>query len=452
MKRLLTFALTILLLLAPAQPAFAQQGLGREPGMQIHSHAVYLFSLDEQTVVYQRNADTPLYPASLVKIMTAILAIENTPDLRTLVTYPAYVQNYLFDYQVRYGVSISLAGMRAGEQLPMSSLLHAIMLQSGNEAAMTIADYVGEGSQQRFVEMMNDRAAQLGATNTNFTNPTGLPDPEMVTTARDMAIIARHAIDLPGFMDIASAASYTAGPTNLSPRLEWGTTITMQVPGNALFYPYLRGVKTGTTPQAGRNFISTASRDGLRYLLIVMNAPFADPETGVQFPVNYAFADTRNIYDWAFDTFRIMPLIERGRRIHEVPLRLNANQDFLPLEAGERFSALMARDTDLGENVTMIFEVPDWVRAPVSQGEHIGYVRLLLYGREVGRTELLAAETIGASRHLLLLDRAGEIMSSFWFIFWVIFFVLLIVAYTGLMIVRNRNRRRRGGFRPRRRL
>ncbi|MCL2857108.1 MAG: D-alanyl-D-alanine carboxypeptidase [Oscillospiraceae bacterium] len=451
MKKFLVLALTILLLLASTSPASAQQGLGREPGIQIHSQAVYLFSLDEQIVVYQRNADIPLYPASLVKIMTAILAIENTPDLRTLVTYPRYVQDYLFEYQRRYSVNVSLAGMRAGEQLPMSSLLHAIMLQSGNEAAMTIADHVG-GSQEGFVEMMNARARALGATSTNFTNANGLPDPNMVTTARDMGIITRHAIGLPGFMDIATAVNYTAGPTNLSPRLEWGTTITMQVPGNSLFYPYLRGIKTGTTPQAGRNFISTATRDGFSYLLVVMNAPFLDPETGAQFPVHYAFADTRNIYDWAFDVFRVMPVIERGLRVHEVPLRLSSSQDFLPLEAGDRFSALMARDTDPNDGLTMTFEVPDWVDAPVSRGDHIGYMRVQLYGRDVGRLELLAAETIGASRHLVLLDQAGEIMGSFWFRFGIIFVILLIVAYTALMIARNRNRRRRGGFRPRRRL
>ena len=449
MKKAFTLTLAILLLLAFAQPALAQQALGREPSMQIHSQAVYLFSLDEEIVVYQRSADTPLQPASLVKIMTAILAIENTPDLRTLVTYPAYVQNYLFEYQRRYGVSISLAGMRAGEQLPMGALVHASMMQSGNEAAMTIADHIG-GSQEGFVEMMNTRARELGAMNTNFTNATGLPDPEMVTTARDMGIITRHAIGLPGFMDIATTVSYTAGPTNLGSILEWGTTITMQVPGNSLFYPYLSGVKTGTTPQAGRNFISTASRDGFSYLLVVMNAPFINPETGAQFPANYAFVDTRNIYDWVFGTFSVMPLIERGRRIHEVPLRLNSSQDFLPLETGERFSALMARDTDQGGGLTMIFEVPDWVDAPVRRGEHIGYVRLLLYGREVGQVELLAAETISASHHLVLLDRAGEIMGSFWFRFGVIFAVLLIVAYAALMIARNKNRRR--GYRPRRRI
>ena len=449
MKRLAAAVLASFLILTLSQPALAQ-GARRSPNRPINSEIVYLFNMDEGLVIYERGSNQTAYPASLTKIMTAILAIENVPDLRTIVTYPTYVQNYLFDYQVRYGVAISLAGMRAGEEMPMSSLLHGLMLQSGNEIAMIIADHVG-GGQDEFVEMMNARARQLGATNTNFTNATGLPDPEMVTTARDMAIITRHAIGLPGFMDIASVSTYIAGPTNIHNRLEWNTTVHMQVSGSRHFYPHLRGIKTGTTPQAGRNFVSTATRDGFTYMLILMHAPFLNPETGTPFEENYAFVDTANIYDWAFDTFRLLPLVERNMTVHEIPLRLNANQDFLRLETADRLTALVPRDIDLATSLTMVFDLPEIVDAPVQRGEHMGYVRLLLYGQQMGRIELLAAETVAASRILVLLEQIREIVGSFWFRFGVIFFLLLIVLYSVLMVVRNKNRRR-GNYRPRRRL
>ena len=450
MKKVVSAAIVILLILTLSQPVFAR-GDSLTPSRPVHSEIVYLFSMDEQRVVYQRNADRPAYPASLAKIMTCILALENTPDLRTIVTFPTYIQNYLFDYQVRYRVSVSLAGMRAGEEMPMHDLLRGLMLQSGNEIAMIIAHHIS-GSQAAFVEKMNRRARELGAMNTNFTNATGLPDPAMVTTARDMAIITRHAMGLPGFMDIVTTASHSAGPTNIHTRLEWSTTISMQVEASRFFYPPLRGIKTGTTPQAGRNFISSATRDGFTYLLVLMNAPFINPETGTPFDEHYAFVDARNIYDWAFDTFRIMPLIGRNMRIHEVPLRLNAGQDFLPLETAERVTALVARDADLETDLVRIYEVPEWVDAPVQRGERIGYVRLLLDGHEVGRVDLLAAETVSASRALLLLDQLGAAANSFWFRFAVIFTVLLIVLYVVLMIARNRNRRRRSAYKPRRRI
>jgi len=450
MKRAVSATMTILLLIILAQPALALEP-HRAPNMRIHSEIVYLFNMDEQNLIYQRNADQPAYPASLVKIMTCILALENTPDLRVMVNYPTYIQNYLFNYQVSQGVTISLAGLRAGDELSMHDLLRGLMLQSGNEIAMIIAHNVA-GGQAAFVEMMNARARELGAVNTNFTNANGLPDPQMTTTARDMAIITKHAMGLPGFMDIVTATSYIAGPTNRNTRPEWTTTITMQIPGSRLFYPHLRGIKTGTTPQAGRNFISSASRDGFTYLLVVMNAPFINPETGAALPENYAFVDTRNIYNWVFDTFRTMTLVGRNIRVHEIPLRLNANQDFLPLETADRLAALVARDIDSDASITWIYEVPDWVNAPVQRGEHIGYLRLFLYDQELGRVALLAAETVEASRLLLLLDQIRAITRLFWFRFAIIFIILVVILYIALMIVRNKNLRRRSSYKRRRRI
>ena len=449
MKRIISAGLTILLLLILSQPVYARE-LDHTPPMHIHSEIVYLFNLDEQTLIYQRNADRPAYPASLAKIMTCILALENTPDLRTIVTFPGYVQEYLFNYQVRYSVSVSLGGMRAGEELAMYDLLRGMMMQSANEIAMIVAHHVA-GSQGQFVEMMNSRARALGAYNTHFTNATGLPDPQMVTTARDMAIITQHAMGLPGFMDIVTTHTYSAGPTNIHTRLDWGSTILMQVPGHSLFYPPLRGIKPGTTPQAGRNFISTATRDGFTYLLILMNAPSHNPETGAVLPTNYVFVDAANIYDWAFDTFRVLPIVERNMRIHEIPLRLNANRDFLPLETAERVTSLIARGVDMADAITHIYDVPESIDAPVQRGQHIGYVTLLLNNREIGRVALLAAENVNASWHLVLMDQVMDAVGSFWFRFVVIFIILIIVLYIVLAILRNR-RRRRSGYRGRRRI
>jgi len=461
MKRAVSATLTVLLLIIFTQPSFALEP-HRAPNMRIHSEIVYLFNLDEQNLIYQRNADQPTYPASLVKIMTCILALENTPDLRVMVTFPTYIQNYLFNYQVSHGVTISLAGLRAGDELSMHDLLHGLMLQSGNEIAMIIADHIGGSqpgrqpgswdNQDEFVDMMNRRARELGATNTNFTNANGLPDPQMVTTARDMAMITKHAMGLPGFMDIVTATSYVARPANRNARPEWTTTITMQVPGNRHFYPHLRGIKTGSTPQAGRNFISSASRDGFTYLLVVMDAPFINPETAAVFPENYAFVDTRNIYDWVFDNFRTMTLVGRNMRVHEIPLRLNASQDFLPLETADRLAALVARDIDPAASLTRIYEVPDWVNAPVQRGEHIGYLRLFLYDQELGRVALLAAETIEASRLLLLLDQVRAITRLFGVRVAIIFIILAVILYVALMIVRNKNRRHRSSYKRRRRI
>ena len=254
MKRSVSAILLVIILFICSLPVSAAPN--HTPDREVQSGSVYLYNMNTQKMVYQKNAEKQLYPASLVKIMTCILALENTADLdREIVTYPAYVQDYLFNYQRVHGANISLAGMFAGEQMPMRELLYGLMLRSGNEVAMIIADHIA-GGQAEFVEMMNARARRLGALNTNFTNAHGLFDPAQVTTAKDMAIITEYAMSLPGFMDIVSATSYVAGPTNKNERLEWSTTNLMMMPNSRYYYPHLQGIKTGTIPESGRCFVS----------------------------------------------------------------------------------------------------------------------------------------------------------------------------------------------------
>lgn len=422
---------------------------GYSPGFEVDAQAVYLYNLDTGTLIYEKDSDKRVYPASLTKIMTAILALENTPDLdNTLVAYPTYVQDYLYNYQQQVG-KVSLGGMMAGEELSMRQLLYAIMLPSANEAAMTIADHIG-GSQEAFAEMMNKRAKELGAGGTNFVNPNGLFAEEHYTTAYDMAQITMHAMELPGFMDIASTLSYESGQTNKHDNLVWNTTNQMMIPNNSYYYPYLKGIKTGTLPESGYNFISTATRDGFTYLLVVIGGAFFDASGG-QLPNNTAFEVTAKLYDWVFDTFRQKALVEKGKYVAEVPLRLSLDKDYLQLMTGDRFTALIPGDIEV-TSVALMPVLPDSIDAPVEKGTQIGEVRLILAGEEMGRVPLLAAESVAASPMMILLERAKEIMRSFWFKFAVSFLILLVLLYIVLMIIRNRNRRRYGGYRPRRRL
>jgi len=455
MKRLLAVMVMVLLLARSALPVYAAPN--HQPDFEPSSEFVYLYNMDTQEVIYQKNADKPAYPASLVKIMTCILALENTPDLGVPVVYPNYVQDYLYNYARNYG-SVSLAGMYAGEEMPMKDLLYGMMLPSGNEAAMIVANHVAGGgndpsNQTRFVEMMNKRAKELGATHTHFVNANGLFDSQQVTTAEDMAIIARHALSLPGFMEIVSTAHYTAAPTNKNPDgLEWPTTIQMQVPTSSYYYPYLKGVKSGTLPQAGRCLISTATKDGFTYLLVTMGAPYLDA-SGKILEGRADYEDHRKIYDWVFDSFKVKMLVAKNRALTEVPLRLNTEKDHIQLVTADNFTYLVPKDLDPVTGVVLNFEVPEVVEAPVTKGDAIGWVSVVLYNEEVGRVQLLAAETVEASQILVLLEQVKAVVASFWFKFAVIFVVLLIILYIILMIVRNRNRRnRRSYYKPRRRI
>ncbi len=457
MKRLFAVVLAALLFALSALPAYAAPN--HQPDFEPSSEFIYLYNMDTGEVIYEKNADKPAYPASLVKIMTCILALENTPDLGVPTVYPNYVQDYLYNYGRNYG-SVSLAGMYAGEEMPMKDLLYGLMLRSGNETAMIIANHVVGGSandpanQAKFVEMMNKRAKELGAVSTNFVNPNGLFDPQQVTTARDMAAITRHAVSLPGFMEIVSTAGYSAAPTNKNPEgLEWATTIQMQVPGTTYYYPYLKGVKSGTLPQSGRCLVSTATKDGFTYLLVTMGGPYLD-STGKVLEGRSDYEDHQRIYDWVFDSFKVKMLVAKNRALAEVPLRLNTEKDHIQLVTADNFTYLVPKDLDPATGVVMNFEVPEAVEAPITKGDAIGWVSLMLYNEEVGRVQLLAAESVEASRILVIWEQVKAVVASFWFKFAVIFLVLLVVLYTLLMIARNRHRRnrRKSLYKPKRRI
>lgn len=449
MKKFMLLLCAALLVCAISPPALAAEGYS--PDFEVNARAVYLYNLDTETLIWSNNADMPLAPASTTKIMTCILALENTPDLeRETVVYPAYVQDYLYDYQyVQGNGAVSHAGLMAGEELSMKDALYALMLPSANEVAMTIADHIG-GSQEEFVAMMNRRARELGATNTNFVNANGLYDDGHVTTAHDLYVMARHAMSLAGFMDIVTATSYSCPPTNIHESgLKWETTNQMMVQNSSHYYPSVKGIKTGALPQAGHCLVSTASRDGFTYMLVVLGATTTDAD-GKQIAGQAAFIESKKIYDWVFDTFRVKKLVERGRHVTEIPLRLNMDKDHIKLMTGDQFTSLLPKDIE-ASSVTLIPEIPDSVDAPVEKGDKIGEAVLILSGEEIGRVPLLAAESVSASQLLVTLEQVKNIMRSFWFKFAVVFIVLLILLYIVLMIVRNRNQRRRG-YKPRRRL
>jgi len=431
-------------------PVYASEE-GFTPNFDVQSTAVYLYNMDTGDLIYTLNANERRYPASLTKIMTCILALELTEDLDTeIVVYPQYVQDFLYDYQYIQGHGIvSNADLRAGEELTMRQILYAMMLPSANEAAMTLAHHIG-GSQEGFVDMMNSRARALGAMNTNFMNPNGLFHQEHVTTAYDMALITMHAMTLPGFMEFANATVFECPPTNIHLNgLVWTTTNRMLVPDNEHYYAPVRGIKTGTLPQSGRCLVSTATKDGFTYLLVLMGAPYLDEDGGI-LPRQMAFVETRQFYEWVFETFRVKTLVDKGRHVGDIELRLNMEQDRLRLMTAERFTALLPTEVEASSVEFQLF-VPEYLEAPVQKHDHIGEVALILNGEEKGRVDLLAAESVEASYILVMLENVREVTRSFWFKFAVIGAVFLIVFYIVMMVIRN-NKLKRSGYRPRRRL
>ncbi|MGE5559478.1 MAG: serine hydrolase [Chloroflexota bacterium] len=288
-KRALAAILLVLIVAATAAtPATAAPAA---PAVQ--STGAILVDLDTGQVLFSKNADTPLYPASTTKIMTALLALE-LGKLEDGVTAGDDVLT----------VDGSRIYLEPGEQQTLNDLLYAMMLSSANDAAWAIAEHYG-GTVDHFVELMNQRAAELGATNTHFVNPNGLHDRGHITTARDLSLIARAAMVNPVFAAIVSTRKH------VMPWLSKNTVRELYNINDMLYdYDGTIGVKTGFTTPAGHTLVSAVERDGMRLLSVTLHADLA-----------HRFGDARNLMDWAFANFRKETVVERGVSVGSLTVR-----------------------------------------------------------------------------------------------------------------------------------
>lgn len=436
MRKLKTFASLLLAVaiagLSTIAPAFADY----DPGFDVDAESVYLINLDTGKVIYEKDADKKIYPASTTKIMTALLALENIPDLDApQVELKLYIQNALS------GTGASLAGILRGESFSPRELLYASMLPSGNEAAMMLGDYVGDGSLDYFAEMMNERAAELGAVNTHFVNASGMHDDDHYTTAYDMYLITKAALENETFRQIVSTRYYYAGEDQNGNPLHWNTTNFLISPGSTYYYPYATGVKTGTTDEAGRCLVSTAEKNGYHYLMVMMGAPQYD-SNGEKLEENMVFKQSIALYDWAFGSFSNKTLIEKDLGVGEVPLKLaRGGKDYLLIKSGEVFTDLLPNEIE-ASSITLELDLPAVVNAPVKEGEQVGTIRLMLAGEEIGSVPAVAAEQVDASLIATLIDKFKRLFRSFLAKFIVVFVALSIIAYITVTILRGRNKNR----------
>ena len=436
MKKMITILLSavmilsVLLTLPPLQAKAAAFAIDFDTACQ----SVYLENLDTGTVIYSKKPNDRRFPASTTKIMTYIITVENIKDLKnTMVTVKESTLKLL------KGTGSSVAGIRAKETLSVYQLLCCLMIPSGNDAAIILADYVGNGSIQDFVDMMNDKAKQLGCTGTHFANPHGLNNPNHYTTVSDMAKITKHALSLPEFESISNMTSSDC----LGEDRTLYTTNYMIDPvrGGDYYYEYAKGIKTGSTGNdSGYCLVSTASRDGYTYLCIAYGAPYED-ENGEYYD-NGAMLDSQKLYQWAFGNFGIKTVIDTNDLVKEVKLRFAWNRDSLQLAPAKSFSALLPHDLDLS-SIDRAYNIPESIDAPVKAGDKIGTVTLSYADEKLATIDLVASETVERSDLLIALDTTKNIVTSGWFMVVIIIVVGLVFGYIILAAVYNHRKRNR---------
>lgn len=441
MKKVLCLVLAAIMALSCCVTAFAATKY--QPSFEINCESVFLAD-QNGNVLFEQNPKQRMYPAELVQIMTAIIVIENIEAAGGWEAEAAYemsTQNFL--YENRH--SITSTGMLAGNVFTADQLFHAMVIASGYDAAMTLAKLIA-GSQDAFVELMNNKAKELGAKDTNFTNCHGLHDTANYTTAYDMYLISKYAMSLDKFRETVAKTAYTCEETDTHKKLVWNTDNGLLASGNIHYYSPVSGIKSGYSKEIGRNVASYAEYEGFAYYQINMGAPFELDEG-----YNLALYDAKQLYNWAFTEFEVKTIVEAGSQVAEVPLELAWQKDHLKLIIGETFRALLPIDIDVS-SIVYESDLPESVEAPIEKGEVIGKLNLVHSGEIIGSVDLVSAEDVEQSELLSGLKNFSDMTRSFWFKFIVIMLFILVALYIALMIIRNYNRKKYGNFRKRRRL
>ncbi|MBP1565830.1 MAG: D-alanyl-D-alanine carboxypeptidase [Oscillospiraceae bacterium] len=400
MKKILS-VLTVFIIFLSMVPADTAEAISFNPSETIYSDSAILYNLDTETIVYEKKADDIKAPAQLVQVMTAVVVLEKEKDLSKVVEVPSEIFEEFDIYREKYPEEefpyseVTTCYIDDGEQLTIESLLYAMLLRSSCEAASTLAYVAGDGSIQNFVSMMNKKAEEIGAVNTHFTNPHGLYDEKQTSTARDLMLITRYALDQPGFSEISSTYSFNTGATNVHESgIDLENVNLMMDPDSEHYYQGTKGIKTGNSNQSGRCLITRASRDGQNYLLVLMNSPL---EMSGETKFTHLI-DARKIFNWAFETITYRVVVEENNEIDTVKINYAKDRDFINLKPAEEVWSIWPNNVDTSTidwDVKLYYEE---LNAPVKAGDVIGSATFKYQGNEIQTVDLVTYSDVEVSK------------------------------------------------------
>lgn len=406
MKKLLItlFLLSLIFLNINYNFSLALEDDSKEPSPS----AISAILLDNRTnkVLYKKEENKKMYPASTTKILTAILVLENC-NLNDVVT-----SSYNAIMSVPEGYSI--AKIQIGEQLTVEQLLELLLVYSANDAANVLAEYVG-GSTDSFVAMMNTKINELGLTDSHFTNPYGLHDENHYTTAHDLAVIMQYCLKNENFRKIAGQASCAIPATNLYGPRSFDSTNELLIPGNPYYYKYLTTGKTGFTSPAKECLVSSAYRDDLELICVVLGS-------------DNRFSDTRTIYEYGYENYSIKNIANENDVITNIKVsNATKNTKNLDLLICEPIYALV-KNSDFDNEIIPEIILNKNISAPIEEGAILGKVKYTINGVTY-TTDLIAAHAVESIQFLDLALYAGSAL------------ILSLFGYEIFLVVKSSRRK-----------
>ncbi len=392
LKRVFCIFLIICLIFTPMLTVSAYE----PSGVTITANAAMLVSLDTDEILYEKNADQQIYPASITKIMTALLILESDkydPEAPIAMTESA------IDGMSGTGSSVSL--LKVGEEISQLDLVYMVLVSSYGDCALLAAEYYG-GSEENFVNMMNSRAKELGLTKTNYVNSHGLHHNDHKTTARDTYILTKYALQNETFEKVFTSDRHPV-QTSLSNTRTLSTTNFLIDNTTDYFYTHATGGKTGYTDEAGRCLVSTASYDVYNYMCLVFGCPPKEKKH---------FTESAELYRWAFKNFALKKVADTTNPVAEIGVDLSLDTDYVSLYVEKGFPSVLPKDAD--ESTISIVPKPfnETVDAPIKKGQVLGTADIIYAEKVIGTVNLIANENIEKSGLLAVLRGLKNLLFS----------------------------------------
>lgn len=346
----------------------------------IYSGAAILIDSNNGDILYEKNANNLMYPASTTKILTAIVAIENCSLDEKIVASESAISAIKSGY--------TNANIQIGEELTMEQLLYALLLNSANEAANVIAERVG-GSIENFANMMNAKAIELGCRSTHFVNANGIHSDEHYTTASDLATIARYCMQNETFRKMVSTLEYQLPATEQYPSTDriLKNSNSLLKSENNFYYPYAIGIKTGFTTQAKNCLVSASNKDGLELISVVLHAEATEDGRSAR------YLDTINLLEYGNTNYKSCTILDKNQIVNTIDIS-NASEDSkkLNIVAKERLAITLPNSEEMRIESSKI-NINDNLEAPIESGTVIGTANYLVNGK-VFETDLIAESNV----------------------------------------------------------
>lgn len=435
LKKIFSVILTIFLIFSCFSSAFGVYAY--EPtGVELTAKAGLLASLDTGEFLYENNIDQKVYPASIAKIMTAVLMLESekyVPEAKVTLTED------ILDMVLGTGLAVSL--MKAGEEFTQLDLLYMVLMASYGDSTYLAAKYYG-GTIENFVNMMNAKAQELGLSGTHYSNPVGLHEEETYTTVRDIYTLTTYALKNETFKTICQTPRHKV-TSSISGERTLSTTNFLQDTTTNYYYQYAKGVKTGFTEAAGRCLVSTASYNGYNYLCILMGCPNNKSK-------RHEFIDSANLYRWAFNNFSFKEIATSTEPVCEMPVELSLDTDFVPLYFKEPFISVLP---NAANNSTIVIKPKlkgEFADAPIKKGDVLGTAEVVYAEKVIGEVELVAGDDIKSSGLLVFVRYVKNIFTSVYMKILIAAAVIAVIIFISLCIKLNLSRfkKRRARYIP----